>query len=196
MRIRKLCWCALLASVAACEGSSGGDADPPPGSLSFRHSGVGRLAPGSYRAVGDIDPRVNGAQPGDWAYGSTTAHSPPRVLVASVRRHTDGRQGGFDAVTVFLAGGVRAGQTVPFREQCEAPGCAHMVIELGIYPNVGFPEVDCTLTSGSVHLTHVNGERVRGSFTGTAACDGFQSGRMQVKRGSFDVPIVDWPADV
>jgi hypothetical protein len=193
MRIRKLCCCALLASVAACEGPSGGDADPPPGSVAFRYSGVGRLAPGSYRAVGDIDPRVN-VQPGDWAYGSTSAHSPPRVQVESVRGHMDGRRG-FDGVTVFLPGGVRAGQTVPFREQCEAPGCAHMIIELGMYPNVGYPEVHCTLTSGSVHLTHVNGERVRGSFTGTAVCDGYQSGRMQVERGSFDVPMVDLLAD-
>lgn len=194
MRIRKLCCCALLASVAACEGSSGGDADAPPGSLSFRHSGVGTLAPGSYRAVGDIDPRVN-VQPGDFAYGSTSAHSSPRVQVESVRMHTDGGRGGFDGVTVFLPGGVRAGQTVPFREQCEAPGCAHMTIELGMYPNVGFPEVRCTLTSGSVHVTHASSERVRGSFAGTAACDGFQSGRMQVKRGSFDVPMVDLLAE-
>ncbi|HST61409.1 MAG TPA: hypothetical protein VLK84_22075 [Longimicrobium sp.] len=159
--------------------------------MAFRYSGVGKRAPGSYRAVGDIDPRVKGAQPGDWAYGSASAHSPPRVQVHSVRRHTDGGRG-FDGVTVSLPDGVRAGQTVPFREPCEAsPGCARMTIELGMYPNVGYPEVHCTLVSGSVHLTHVNGERVRGSFTGTAACDGFQSGRMQVERGSFDVPIVD-----
>jgi|GEM_PF-5597746 len=195
MRTRKLCCCALLASLAACGGPPGGDADPPPASLSFRHSGVGKLAPGSYRAVGDIDPRANGEQPGDWAYGTTSAHSPPRVLVESVRMHADGRNG-FDGATVFLPGGLRAGQTLPFREPCEAsPGCASMTIEMGLYPNVGYPEVHCTLTSGSVHVTHASGERVRGSFTGTAACDGFQVGRMQVERGSFDVPMVDLSAD-
>lgn len=190
MQIRKLCWCAPLAFLAACGRPFGADADPPPASLSFRYSGVGRLAPGSYHAVGDVDPRINGAQPGDLAYGSRSGQAPPRVYVESVRRHTDGGRG-FDGATVFLPGGVRAGQTVPFREQCEvSPGCAGMSIEFGLYPNVGFPEISCTMTAGSVSLTHVNDERVRGSFFGTAACDGFQTGQMQVERGTFDVAIV------
>lgn len=196
MRIPKLCCCVLLASVAACGGPSGADADPPPGSLSFRYSGVGKLAAGSYRAVGDIDPEVRGPQPGDLAYGATSAHSPPRVLVESTRRHADGRNG-FDGATVFLPAGLRAGQTLPFREPCEetSPTCAGMIIELGLFPNVGYPEVRCTLTSGSVHVTQASSERVRGSFTGTAACEGFQIGPMQVERGSFDVPMVDPAAD-
>ncbi|HEX6370838.1 MAG TPA: hypothetical protein VF006_18110 [Longimicrobium sp.] len=188
MPIRKLLACALLVTLASCEDVF----SPRPNtsavsSVTFGHAAFGGRPAGTYSAMGEV-PMENGGFPlGDWAFAYPTGPAPQPLVVEASRTAANGR---FDVVTMLLPRGVQAGQTVRFGQMCETLSCAQMSVDFGFHPHVDAPEIACAMRSGELRLTTLSDRRVAGTFSGTAACSGTQSGETQIQRGAFDVALI------
>jgi hypothetical protein len=164
---------ALLAVTAGC-----GDGTGPgglSGSVSFSHSGA---TTGTFSASGSVlvaDPEAS-----TWAAG-TRDDASQSIDVEGYIAHPSGTHDyahvqfpQLTPGTVTVANG--ASVTIVFGQ-----------------PETGTATWYCTLTSGSVVVTSLSSNRVRGSFSGSGTCVPASGSpvALTVTDGSFDVPLVD-----
>ncbi|WP_420130239.1 hypothetical protein [Longimicrobium sp.] len=187
MPIRTLLFCALLASLSACE-----DALAPSSrgtsTLVFDYTGIDGA--NAFVAEGDAPPDYGqgGTPPGDWALAFRSGVSEPRLVVTAARSRTGGR---FDLMTLELPGAVQPGQTLQFREGCGGEAdCAQMIVSFGVERATNISQTSCSVVSGQGRVQALTGRRVAGSFSGTATCVGDFNGQTQIQRGVFDVAVI------
>lgn len=178
-RLRTLPILALLALSAACDdGDPTGPVDD--GSLAFSHAGTGE-APSRWETNG----APVGADPNaDWAF----ALYDQVTLGISANRRTAGNK--HDEVSIGIT--APASQTQYAVGDCDT--CAVVNFTFGQVGHESNFERACTLTAGTLKLTEYDGERAKGTFSGTGTCfhtPGEEPDAFTVTNGSFDVPIVE-----
>jgi hypothetical protein len=178
---------AALALVAACgDGSPTEPTLPPESTLAFRHSGE---RAGSYRVVGEalLDAERR-PRHGTWAAALQVPGDALAVSAARARTHP--------LADVFLLAVQNADRTGSYRvdARCGADPnerCAAGMLAIGYHWEDGrvAPEATYLLVSGTVSVTAVTAERIRGTFRGGAARTVVGAEVLQIEDGEFDVPI-------
>ena len=172
---------ALLLPLAAC-----GDDDPvgpdPTGSLSFNYNGD---ISGTFSVSGEPRLTSTGLPQNPFAVATTEGGS---LLVFGARPATGNK---FDLVRI--EGELGAGTF----QVCSAPSadCPGGIFLLGLNDALNSFDQAYVLTSGTVTVSEVNGERVRGSFQGTAVRLDPATGQrdptrtITISNGQFDAPV-------
>lgn len=189
MPIRKLLFCAFLASLSACEEALGPDS-PGTSTLVFDYTGIDGQTANAFVAEGDVPPDYGqgGVPPGDWAFAFRRGVAEPRLVITAARSRPGGR---FDLMTLELPGAVKPGQTLQFREGCGGEAdCAQMHVSFGVERTTNISQTGCSVVSGQGRVQALTGRRVAGSFSGTATCVGAFNGQTQIQRGVFDVAVI------
>lgn len=188
MPIRKLLFCALLASLSACEEALG-PSSPGTSTLVFDYTGFDGNSAEAFVAEGDVPADYGPGTPlGDWAFAFRRGVSEPRLVVTAARSRPGGR---FDLMTLELPGAVQPGQTLQFREGCGGEAeCAQMVVSFGVERTTNLSQTRCSVVSGQGRVQALTGRRVAGSFSGTATCVGAFNGQTLIQRGVFDVAVI------
>ena len=179
----------LVVAVLFLAGCKDSPTDPVPvdqtPSLGFTYSGAAHS--GVYQVEGDVPLGAGGTvQHGTWAAGGEA----PGVLAVLASR---ARTAPFADVVVIALSGVTAPGTYPIDVRCEQPGrvnCAAGRFMLNYdYSRAQFPEASYRFTQGTVTVSELNDERVRGTFAvqGVASPG---SAAITITSGSFDVPVV------
>ena len=175
---------ALLLPLAAC-----GDDDPVgperTGSLSFAYSGD---ASSTFSVSGEPKLNSNGHPQNGFAVAGTDDGD---VFVAGFRI---GQGSKFDLLEIELEA-VTGPRTITVCPQPSGSGCPLVVFYLGFNPDGDTSDRRYVLTSGSVTVSAIGAERVRGSFNGTGILLDPTTGlpnftrTITISNGQFDAPV-------
>jgi hypothetical protein len=170
---------AVLLVLPACSDSTGSDADLH-GTLQFSYVGAFE---GEFRAENRT------ALPlGDEAAIALESDGPaadPGILVMALDARAGSEEGDMLMLELPLLNGPRS---LPVDEFCQDDSCAGgvLLMDTGADDGSGF----FSLVSGTVQVTEISGNRIRGSFSGTAR-DEFSEAELTIAGGTFDVPMSD-----
>jgi hypothetical protein len=180
----------LLAALAACSDSTGpgGQADASRIDITYSGSGPDGVLQGTYAAQGD--PRL-GSDP----IGQTYAVG-QRAVELGVIEVVSGRRHGNEVDVAFVTIPLLQVGTVQIDRDCDADACAAVLLALDMGLAQGSQaRYSCVLHTGTVRITALTDERVRGDFTGTGACFGREEGEQiedfSISAGTFDVKLMD-----
>jgi hypothetical protein len=170
-------------ALAACGDGTGSSVEP--GSLSFTYTGA---RSGLYSATGTIrrtSDTTFAKQP--FAVGAKgTIQGTSFVSVLSYRPVTTETG---DMVLFDLAN-VTGPTTLSLSSACDADDCPFAAIVFDTDPNASEDESDFyVFDSGTLNITSVSGNHLRGTFSGTAT-EFFGDAIITVTNGTFDVPLV------
>jgi hypothetical protein len=179
---------ALLAAAALALAACGGDgtgSSVEPGSLSFTYTGA---RSGSYSATGSIRRTSDSTfarQPfAVGAKGSLQGTSFVSILSYQPVTAETGNMALFDLANVT------GPTTLSLSSACDADDCPFAAIVFDTDPNASEDESDFYLfESGTLNVTSVSGNHLRGTFSGTAT-EFFGDATITVTNGTFDVPLV------
>ena len=188
MKTRILTMALAVAALAGCNGDATSFQPIDPGSLSFSYDGA---RTGSYTASGAFTANNgNAVQALPFAAGVRINNATTGPIVGIIAWMPVGSITGHQA-TFVLPPVTAAGQTFALVESCAAifcPGGA-LSFNLNLAPSALDPD-NFVFTSGTLTITSLSGERVAGTFSGTAA-DSAGIRVVTITDGIFDVPLVD-----
>jgi hypothetical protein len=180
----------LLAVLAACDTSPTTTDQPDAGTITFSYQGAGPNGDiaGTYRAEGypraDIEPARQTYAVGHRYPGAQT--------IEAISNASHGEVFDFATLTIpRLTPG-----TVVIDRFCGTDHCPELTVALEI-PQVHGAQArySCTLETGSITITSVNGGRAKGRFSGEGFCGGRPGAagldRFTVQDGEFDVRLRD-----
>jgi hypothetical protein len=178
---------AVLLGVLSCS-----DASAPAlhGSVAFTYTGAGG---GSFSAAGDA-PSLSVAPPTGTTWTVGYVEDGDTYIAGSTPR-ADGR-----ADLAILRLNRATPGTVTVDPACNIDGnasCAGMELLLNFNGNGDTGDFFCGLTTGTIVLTEMSGNRARGTFSGSGDCitgTGEDFSTFVVSNGTFDVALVAPPA--
>ena len=160
------------------------------GSVSFSYAGAGG---GTFTAAGDAPSFINPSTSTSWAVGYTDLGE---TYVVASRPRT----GGLVDLAILRIQRTTTG-TEPIDASCDVDGstaCSGMMFSLNFNGNGDTGDFFCFLSSGSVVVTEMSSNRIKGTFSGSGSCTAGSGGTpaaFTVTNGSFDVARVTPPAD-
>jgi len=170
-------------ALAACGDGTGSSVEP--GSLSFTYTGA---RSGSYSATGIIrrtSDTTFAKQP--FAVGAKGSLQGTSFVSVLSYRPVTAETG--DMVLFDLAN-VTGPTTLSLSSSCDADDCPFAAIVFDTDPNASEDESDFyVFESGTLNVTSVSGNHLRGTFSGTAT-EFFGDATITVTNGTFDVPLV------
>lgn len=185
-------FCLAVAGVLVGCRDGTGPADPlaPSGHLEFSYEG-NEIA-GAFSATGPMDTRT--FTYGTWAAATTDGTG---INIVSLTAHDNWKA---DMVGIFLPGVSGTGTFALGGPTCDAPDptCrdGEFLVNFdyrSLLGNTTVPPPDAffVIREGTLTIASNDGERIRGSFSGTAVYDGEEGPwTIAIRDGSFDVPLV------
>lgn len=174
-----------LLSLLACDSTEPSVA----GSVSFTYTGAGG---GTFSAAGNAPSFTAPSTSTSWAVGYTDAGE--TYVVASKPR-----SGGLIDMAILRIQRTTAGSE-PIDPTCDVDGasaCSGLMFALNFNGNGDTGDFFCFLSSGTVVVTEISGNRVKGTFSGSGSCTAGAGGTpatFTVTGGTFDVARVAAPA--
>jgi hypothetical protein len=184
--VKRLFLASALLSLLACDSTEPSVA----GSVSFTYTGAGG---GTFTAAGDAPSFTAPSTSTSWAVGYTDAGE---TYVVASRPRT----GGLVDLAILRIERTTAG-TEPIDPACDVDGssaCSGLWFSLNFNGNGDTGDFFCFLSSGTVVVTDISANRIKGTFSGSGSCGtgaGGTPGAFTVTGGTFDVARVAAPAD-
>jgi hypothetical protein len=187
---------ASLLVLAGCGDDTTGSSGEEAGELSFSYSGD---VSGSFAASGrSVDPSIRSPTPGtEIAIGTRSPDANAGVQVVGIDPEGSGSQGRTGDVVALSIPVTTGSATFRVSPTCLDEDCPFVLVALDteITASVS-PTPSGTfwfMETGTIRVTSASDERVRGTFSGTAIsfdlATGQDFGTMEIRNGSFDVPV-------
>jgi hypothetical protein len=175
----------LLLPPAACGGNDNDVVGPEKlGSLSFSYSGD---ISGTYSVSGE--PKFDNDRYPQNPFGAAILGNNGFLRITAMRPTQRPTVDGF----MFRMGGITGPTTIPVCPQLIGPSCPDVVFSVKSNRPGELYNDPYQFTSGSVTISEITAERVRGNFQGTAVfrslTDQATTRTITITNGQFDVPI-------
>jgi hypothetical protein len=174
-----------LLVLGGCGGDNPQGPQLPATGVTFSYGGGGG---GTFSVTGDVPTGSEGIASRDWAAGLRNLTDDAYVIQAL---HARGG-GRYDIAYAYITR-TTVGST-SITAGCNPDVSACSMVQFGVNMSQADENYNfvCVLTGGSISLTEITSERIKGSFSGTGICftPSGVSSAFSVTNGTFDVPLI------